>query len=205
MLITVLKCVFLFSLLRKSLSQKQPNEDERLELWSRGAFDLDSIDAENRILASLNPLKLGPVRKARFEVLRHRNAANCDSNGYCWNQVRGGGQPALDFNEQMNVKLEELGRKYGSEFMDAIEKNNQDHAEDCKKSCEIYYCAEKDAPLVPMENLLGPTSVKSYSMGPVPPEDFVSYVLSVQLFDLLHSFFSAQPCLISLSQADRFG
>jgi hypothetical protein len=167
--------LFVATVFRESLSQKLPSEDERLELWAKGAFDLDSVNDGNPTFASLDLLRLGPVSKVRREVLRHRNAANCDSNGYCWDQFRGGEQSALDYNEQMDIKIQELGRKYGSEFMDAIEQNNREHAEDCKKSCEIYYCADKDAPLVALEDLMGPTSIKSYSMGPVPPEDFVSF------------------------------
>eukprot|EP00980_Cylindrotheca_fusiformis_P003288 scaffold743_cov117-Cylindrotheca_fusiformis.AAC.7 len=173
MLNSALSLLFLLLLFRKALSQIQLSDEERLELWARGAFNLDVGMNPKNLLSSLNPLKLGPVSKVRREALQHRNSPNCDSNGYCWNQFRGGAQSTLDFNEQMNSKIQELGSKYGSDFMNAIEKNKQDHNEDCKKSCEIYYCADKDTPLAPLQELMGSTTIKSYSMGPVPPEDFV--------------------------------
>ena len=131
------------------------------------------MSAPNNVFSSWNLLRVGPVSRARRDVLGNQNSPNCDSNGYCWNRFRGGEQ-SLDYNEQMEIKIQELGMKYGSEFLDAIDQNKREHAEDCKKSCELFHCADKEASITPMEELLGPTTVKSYSMGPVPPEDFVS-------------------------------
>lgn len=79
----------------------------------------------------------------------------------------------MDYNKEMGSKILELGTRFGADFLAAIEKNKQDHEEDCNRSCEMYYCADANAPLVPMEDILGQTTIKSYSMGPVPPEDFV--------------------------------
>lgn len=153
--------ILLFLFLKQSHSQ-QLNEDTRLGLWSRGEFDTDSLDS----------FRLGPVSYARNEILRHRSSPNCDITGYCWNRFRGGDQAELGYEEQLDIKLEELRVKYGPDFMEAIERNNREHAQDCQKSCEIYYCADKDTPLTPLDDQMGPTNIKSYSMGPVPPEDF---------------------------------
>lgn len=146
------------------------DDDDRLQLWSRGEFDLD----EGMNWFSLPFRRLGPISRVRNAVLRHQRSPNCDSNGYCWNQMRGGSQSPVDYNEAMDIKIQELSTRLGADFLAAIEQNKRDHEEDCRRSCEMYYCADKNAPLIAMDDILGPTTIKSYSMGPVPPEDFVS-------------------------------
>lgn len=148
------------------------DNDERLQLWSRGEFNLDATE-NNEYLAMLPFQRLGPVSKVRDIVLRHQKSPNCDSNGFCWNQIRGGSQ-SVNYNKEMEFRIQELGARFGADFLAAIEQNKRDHEEDCTKSCGMYYCADANAPLVPMEEILGSTTIKSYSMGPVPPEDFVS-------------------------------
>jgi len=131
-------------LLLVNVSAERPEEDTgKMELWSRGAFDLED--------ASLLWQKQSPVRAAR------RNA---------WLELRGGATTTS--------KLADLESQLGPEFAAAIEANNRDHAEDCKKSCEMFYCAEPGSPLQPLEELLegDATTIKSYSLGAVPPEDF---------------------------------
>jgi hypothetical protein len=176
--------LFLAAVLFQQVLSKELNEDEakstdklRLELWARGAFNLDE---ENFIgsIDTMNPLsmRMGPVSYARRDVLRHRDSPDCEMSGYCsnLNRFRGGsqGQSAVDFEEQTTRKIEELGARYGQDFLEAIEKNKKEHAEDCKASCEIYFCASPDTPLKSFEELTGETTMQSYSMGPVPPEDF---------------------------------
>jgi hypothetical protein len=141
-----------------------------LELWSRGAFDLDYDFQNNRIMRSL--VRSGPVSYVRREVLAHRNSQNCDLNGYC--RFRGGSQDdsSGDYEKHISQKIDELGARFGPEFQEAIEKNKVEHAEDCEKSCEIYYCADPSKPLVPLDTLMKETTIKAYSMGSVPPEDF---------------------------------
>ncbi|CAJ1940643.1 unnamed protein product [Cylindrotheca closterium] len=146
------------------------SNDERLQLWSRGEFNLDL--SENNEYFDLLPFRrLGPVSRVRNSILRHQQSPNCDSNGFCLDQIRGGSQ-SVENNKEIESKIEELGGRFGADFLVAVERNKRDHEEDCKKSCELYYCVTANTPLVPVEDILGPTTIKSYSMGPVPPEDF---------------------------------
>jgi len=46
--------------------------------------------------------------------------------------------------------------------------------EDCELSCKMYYCAPSDVLLPPLDEIMNGTTIASYSMGPVPPEDFAS-------------------------------
>lgn len=139
-------------------------EQARLELWSRGLFDLEDYSHYG------SGVHMGPVSYVRSQTLFHRNSPNCDMNGYC--RIRGGAQNAADYEKHSEQKIHELGLRFGSEFLEAIQKNKEEHAEDCKRSCEIYYCADSSKPLVSLDELLGETTIKSYSMGSVPPEDF---------------------------------
>lgn len=52
--------------------------------------------------------------------------------------------------------------------------NNKDHEVDCKLSCEHFYCASSHVVLPSLDTILNGTCVASYSIGPVPPEDFAS-------------------------------
>jgi hypothetical protein len=144
-------------------------EESKLDLWSRGLFDLDYDLHNNGMIGSL--VRSGPVSYVRRELLTHRNSQNCDMNGYC--RFRGGSQDSSgDYEKHAAQKIDELGARFGSEFLEAIEKNKIEHAEDCEKSCEIYFCSDPSNPLVPFDTLMGETTIKSYSMGSVPPEDF---------------------------------
>ena len=144
---------------------RETMEQAKLDRWSRGEFDFD------RYSQQVYPIRGGPISYVRREVLAHRNDPHCDMNGFC--RIRGGGQEAaVDYEKHTAHKIHELGLRFGTEFLEAIEKNKEEHAEDCKKSCEIYYCADPSKPIVPFDTLMGETSIKSYSMGPVPPEDF---------------------------------
>lgn len=134
-------------------------ENLKLQLWARGTFDFD-----------VNHYSVEPISYVREEFLAHRSSRNCDMNGYC--RIRGGSDDPIGYDEHIALKIKELGATFGPEFLEAIELNNIDHAEDCKRSCEIYYCADASKPLIPFDELLGKTMIKSYSMGPVPPEDF---------------------------------
>ena len=152
----------------------------RMNLWARGEFDLD-MQHNGRLDLVAKTLRAGAISKVRADVYADIIDPNCDVNGYCSsststnviNQIRGGGDMSTPYSEeQLNKKIGELGVKFGPRFLEAIEKNKQEHAEDCAKSCEIYYCADPTEETPALEDLLGETSIKSYSMGPVPPEDF---------------------------------
>ena len=160
--------IFLIILISPQVSWALLGQEEndveyaRLKLWSQGAFDVDSEDNV-----------LGPISYVRHETLVHRITPHCDMNGYC--KIRGGSQDGslpVDYGEHIALKIKELGARFGPEFIEAIERNKVEHAKDCERSCEIYYCADPSKPLVPLDSLLGETTIKSYSMGPVPPEDF---------------------------------
>jgi hypothetical protein len=145
----------------------------KLELWSRGAFDVDEKDF---VRTATTFARRDPVSYARRDVLQKKNDPACEMNGYCSmvNRFRGGGQDVSTpyTEEHLEQKIQEIGARFGQDFLDAIEKNKEEHAEDCRSSCDIYYCASRETPLVPLHDLLGETSIKSYSMGAVPPEDF---------------------------------
>ena len=148
-------------------------ETLKLELWSRGAFDIDEKDF---IRTAITFARMDPISYVRRDVLQKKNDPDCEMNGYCSivNRFRGGEQDVSTpyTEEQLERKIQEIGARFGQEFLDAIEKNKVEHAEDCRSSCDIYYCASRETPLVPLGDLLGETSMKSYSMGAVPPEDF---------------------------------
>ena len=147
-----------------------PSEEAKLDMWSRGAFDF-KYDLHHVGTISSLMIRLGPVSYVRREALAHRNSPHCDVNGYC--HFRGGGQDStMDSETHGTQKIEDLGARFGPAFLEAIEKNKLEHVEDCEKSCEIYYCADPSKPLVPLDTLIGGTTIKSYSMGSVPPEDF---------------------------------
>lgn len=177
--------ILLLTLARNSQSQNvQWTDDERLQLWSRGEFNLDTKEM-NQDIASFALRRMGPVSEVRDAVLRNQKSPNCDSNGYCWAQIRGGSHE-VDYNKEMDSKIQELGVRFGADFLAAIEQNKREHEEDCKRSCEMYYCADAALPLVPIEEILGATTIKSYSMGPVPPEDFVSAYIMLKLVEYLY-------------------
>jgi len=142
-----------------ALSEKA-EEKIKLDLWSRGEFDMSNMPAVFS--------RMGPVSKIRQQTLQHRDSPHCDLNGFC--QLRGGAE--VDFEANVAAKIKALGEKFGPDFLAAIEQNEREHKEDCIRSCEMYFCAEPDAPLPPIPEVLGKSTVKSYSMGPVPPEDF---------------------------------
>jgi hypothetical protein len=170
--------LFLAALLFKLGLSKPIDEDDRvlsekirLELWSRGAFDLDSESFLDSMVTL--PMRMGPVSYVRQDVLQHRDSPTCDMSGFCssLHKMRGGGQ-GLDYEEQVAGKIKEMESRFGNAFLEAIERNKKEHAEDCTKSCDLYYCASSGTPLQPFGELMGESTIKSYSMGPVPPEDF---------------------------------
>lgn len=118
----------------------------KLELWKRGAFDLDyesffsnSEESNNRDYEHLSmtanamehlvmfaPLKLGPIRETRRHVKSTGSGEQqfMFDTGDSWGgqfhkmmQMRGGAD-----NVGIEEKLNHLGTVYGSEFIAAIEK-----------------------------------------------------------------------------------
>ena len=72
------------------------------------------------------------------------------------------------------VDVEALRNELGSEFSAAIDANVAAHEEDCAKSCEVFYCGDAaDASTQTSVPDLA-SSIESYPMGSVPPEDFAA-------------------------------
>jgi hypothetical protein len=166
-------------------AQSTPQTDEseqnfesfRLELWSRGWFDIEEENAKRLLESNFlsQAARMAPVSYVRRDILGLRDSAYCDMTGFCSPlDIRGGSQniPVVNDEEQMAQKIKDLGSRLGQHFLDAIERNIKEHEEDCRKSCEIYYCASPDTPLQTLDELIGETTIKPYSMGPAPPEDF---------------------------------
>ena len=163
-----------------SNSVQQQIVHAKLNLWSRGAYAFDTTDDDDDealVLKSLEaqvqlaPLRLGPIRQARRDTLLQQHKQQQQP---LWNQVRGGGSSGGEKEEE---RIQTLSTRFGPDFVAAIERNRQEHAADCQASCEFFYCATPETPLKSLEDLLHSsdsetTTIKSYSFGPVPPEDF---------------------------------
>lgn len=137
----------------------------KLDLWARGAFALDEtalFDSKEEAVSQFEwmALRMGPVKKARKARLLEEHYPAF------WNHVRGGATETT-----VEDRILGLGKALGEGFLDAIEQNKKEHSDDCHKSCEVYYCAKPDARIVDTV-LPATTSIHSYSMGAVPPEDF---------------------------------
>jgi hypothetical protein len=72
------------------------------------------------------------------------------------------------------VDLEQLRLELGPEFAAAIDANIAAHEEDCAASCETFYCGDASASASSAPDHPSIRSVRSYSMGSVPPEDFAA-------------------------------
>ena len=153
----------------------------KLDLWSRGAFALDEnalfggTSSKKEAVAQFEWLvtrRLGPIKRARRSTSSTSSQFSYSYPGTTtpWN-IRGG-----DASSKMSLeqRIHVLAPTLGQGFQDAIEQNKKDHAHDCQLSCEMYYCANKpDSNTAPMDSILNSTtSIHSYSMGAVPPEDF---------------------------------
>lgn len=126
----------------------------KCHLWSKGGFDLDLPTDE--LVAASHRLRLGPVMEGRI--------GGCNAF-----QVRGG--DATTSVRSLDEKLASLTRRFGPRFAAAIRRNEEDHAADCAKSCENFYCADKSWRGASWDET-ATTTIKSYSFGGLPPEDF---------------------------------
>jgi tetratricopeptide (TPR) repeat protein len=176
----------------------QKNLEERLKeaklnLWSRGEHNYDRYYADDNftledkvdvmeMVSKWPPMRLGPIRDIR---LRYLNEDDCTDELDCtlldedrfWTRIRGGANhdPTASYGENLRHKIDELGRKFGPEFLEAIRKNEEEHARDCSVSCESFYCAPETFDEIEddtYQSILNGTSFTSYSFGATPPEDF---------------------------------
>jgi len=151
----------------------------KMDLWSRGAFDLDLSPVELEMLSLAAPMRLGPVRMARYDVavsdkIRTNECLELDCDAMLNPLKIRGGSTSLSYAGRLEEKLSELSIKLGPDFAGAIERNKREHAEDCATSCESFYCAENnDAQQgTAWAEEHSNTTFRSYSFGSVPPEDF---------------------------------
>ena len=180
----------------------QQKELSRLEHWARGAFVFQEDDAESSQkgdsssiwgqLVDFSVAHLPEVRPIRQRVLRdlyRRHGddgqifASLDSilgtdQGPLWKGVPrgGGGLSPASYEEMLEQRLQTLYEQFGEDFRRAIAINKQEHADDCRKSCDYYYCAPSDSnkntSVVEVDYGETKTTIQSYSMGATPPEDF---------------------------------
>ena len=147
-------------------------------------FHLEHVVRSMEERVKFAPLRVGPVKSTRRGVGRQSSQllgseeecldGDCRSNDkWIWGDklwsMRGGGG-STDYETRLEARLQELGVQFGPAFSDAIERNKQEHAEDCKVSCEAFYCADTTAP--GFWNDTSDTTFASYSFGATPPEDF---------------------------------
>ena len=163
----------------------------KMALWSRGAYDLDLSTDELEEQIALAPFRFGPIRKGRVDgrystrsktAFRSKECLEFECNRWgemAAQKIRGGASTATTattYAERLEAKLSDLSEIYGSGFAEAIQLNKEEHAADCDKSCENFYCAgetvsgEKVDGKVWNEN--NATTFKAYTFGGVPPEDF---------------------------------
>jgi tetratricopeptide (TPR) repeat protein len=171
----------------------------KMDLWARGVSpDLDETvwfgkNLSDQILgieAWQQQYAAEPIRTARLASYRlhhHYQQQPQQEEDFLssWrSMIRGGGQVASTLPSSvadMEAKLRQLTQHYGSAFAQAIEQNKREHAKDCQESCQQYYCAPPSVNSTSstknqtvLEEILGTmeTTIRSYSMGAVPPEDF---------------------------------
>ena len=188
MMLLVLGVACLLLATRSSEASAGDDQDERirkakLDLWLRGAFHMNDLDANNvadlEIQVARAPLRHGPIREVRQRLIHDMNLGDYNSDYSVWDSilnVRGGDGNVQQEDHVYNLdkQLKELSAKFGQPFIDAIAKNKAEHDADCKKSCEIFYCAPDDSisKIQWDQDEYSDTSFKSYSFGSVPPEDF---------------------------------
>ena len=159
----------------------------QLDLWLHGAFDtsptvedgddMATIATGLEMQAARAPLRHGPVREVRRRLLQSEASIE-NTNGWqslmeqVLNMRGGDGTVKEDHASSLENKLAELSVKFGKPFMDAIEQNKAEHAADCKRSCELFYCADESSAIQWDSDMHVDTSFASYSFGSVPPEDF---------------------------------
>jgi hypothetical protein len=95
----------------------------KLDLWSRGAYDLDEqilfgLDPWEQLeqmkkQVVLAPFRLGPVKRFISDHKSQCNNMNCLPF-----QLRGGG---IDKSLSLEEKIQEMGKSFGTEFLEAIE------------------------------------------------------------------------------------
>lgn len=135
------------------VSAAESDDTARLELWRRGVHEpVRCVGASS--CAALE--EAAALARRTLPVLRHR----------------GGALSSEDTAVHEAPDLEALTAELGPLFAAALRSNELEHAADCLKSCELFYCAPKPEESAAPPSHLVPT--RNISMGSVPPEDFAS-------------------------------
>ena len=162
------KCVMIGLILLNELSAQQQNFDtDKMALWQRG---INAIYEEEEIaLRAALARRIAPIRKTRLDC---SELYGCGDDFYFGSDIRGGGD-----SESIDARIGILEAKFGSEFKQAIARNIREHEEDCKKSCESFFCVNDNAEdtFVKWDPYdANSTEFISFPFGAVPPEDFAS-------------------------------
>lgn len=188
------RCAICYDHRQKKLEDRL--KEAKLNLWSRGEYNYDRYYSDDNftleekvdfmeMVSMWPPMRLGPVREVRLTYLNEDcTELDCGpswlNRNPSWFDIRGGAnhddveETSLD-QKNLRNKIDQLGRKFGPEFLEAIRKNEQEHARDCSISCESFYCAPEtsnDMEQGEHQSILNGTSFSSYSFGATPPEDF---------------------------------
>jgi tetratricopeptide (TPR) repeat protein len=188
----------------------------KLHLWLRGEFAYDSASDADAATTAVNlemqaataSFRHGPIREVRQRIYRNIVANSCRGES-CLEDllgIRGGDGGGVEYATRLENKLAELGTKFGQPFLDAIEKNKAEHAADCKRSCELFYCANDGNNSKVWESTT--TSFRSYSFGAVPPEDFhdeFQFPLDLIKVTQGEPLFSAEESAQVIKQAEAEG
>lgn len=188
----------------------------KLDLWLRGefAYDYYSSDADDATIAASLEMQAatasfrhGPIREVRQRMYRE-NSCRGES---CLDDllgIRGGDGGGVEYATRLEKQLTELGTKFGQPFLDAIEKNKAEHAADCQRSCELFYCASNDSGNNAEVWESTTTSFQSYSFGAVPPDDFseeFQFPLDLIKVTQGEALFSAEESAQVIKQAEAEG
>ena len=218
----LLPAVFLLAVAVAADRHHQRDADDRLnqkmDLWARGAFDLDLSSHDLTLASATAPIKHGPIRQARISAAA---ASSVVGNNECVEfecaslhsssalKMRGGGSDSTAYAARLDARLSELGTKYGPAFTAAIEQNKKDHAEDCTTSCEAFYCAtDNDTNRGKAWAHQHAQTFKSYSFGGVPPEDFAEeFGFPLDLIKVTQNvpLFSAEEAAEVIAKAEEEG
>lgn len=195
------------------------HHSKKMDLWARGAYDLDLSSQELDLASATAPIRHGPIRRMRLDAAA--TATSESRNNECLEfecgpsllssamSMRGGATG--DYNARLEAKLSELSAQYGPSFTAAIEQNKIDHAKDCETSCEAFYCAKGDRD-ANQGNAWAQdhsnTTFRSYSFGGVPPEDFSEeFGFPLDLIKVTQSvpLFSAEEAADVIQKAEEEG
>jgi len=182
------------------------------------AVDIDAVAADLEMQVAGAPLRHGPVREVRRRLERDMQLFDGSDDGSGWHSLmetmlrtRGGGDGYVKggHESRLEKKLEELSSRFGKPFVAAIEQNKAEHAADCARSCELFYCSDDDTNTIRWDpETHADTSFTSYSFGSVPPEDFSQeFHFPLDLIKVTEGtpLFSAEESARVIQQAEEEG